>query len=210
MRALLFFLVVGTVTSAGVPDKGLRYKPGPGADADPPVVTYATGASQGLGYAFTVTFNRAPAEEHCAHDCANATLFVDADDDKGTGLKLGKEPPETGADLALTIQGVDRDAEGASPAQVKVKLRLLPQTAGDNVGETLWEGSSIETPERVKVNGTKVVVMLDTSDPRLPHTPRMRLVYHPPGEVAVVGQVVGFGKAGKIQVVSAKKKKKDF
>src|SRR6476646_9236393 len=83
----------------------INYKAPPSTEDDRPVATSITVGPQGSDYAFKVDFNKEPWGEACKNRCANATIFLDTDNDKRTGLKLpaqqdGKDAPETGADLA--------------------------------------------------------------------------------------------------------------
>src|SRR3954468_4408926 len=110
-RALLLLLAF-PLSALGGEKPCIAYKVPPNADEDDrPVATAITVGPQGSDYAFKLDFNKEPWGEGCKTRCANATVFLDTDNNKATGLKLpqkddGKDAPETGADLAVTVQGL--------------------------------------------------------------------------------------------------------
>ena len=81
---------------------------------------------QGTDYALQVRFDKIPWGEQCKSRCAATTVLLDTDDSPTTGLQpLDKKATETGADLAVSIEGkreyVDREAQ----SKLVVKLRQL-------------------------------------------------------------------------------------
>src|SRR5258705_87857 len=110
------------------------YKAPPSTEDDRPVATSITVGPQGSDYAFKVDFNKEPWGEACKTRCANATIFLDTDNNKATGLKLpvmekGKDAPETGADLAVTIQGQREYKDQSSLSTLKIKVKQYSEDA---------------------------------------------------------------------------------
>src|SRR5262245_49373126 len=109
MRCLLLLALL-PLTARATEKPCITYQAPPAGEDDRPVATSITVGPQGSDFAFKIDFNKDPWGETCKNRCANATLFIDTDNDKKTGLKLpakddGKDAPETGADLAVVIQG---------------------------------------------------------------------------------------------------------
>src|SRR5688572_26362915 len=107
--SFLFACLFGAAAAAGE-KPCITYKAPPSTEDERPVAVSITVGPQGSDYAFKVDFNKEPWGEACKTRCANATIFLDTDNDKRTGLKLpvsdsAKDAPETGADLAVIIQG---------------------------------------------------------------------------------------------------------
>src|SRR3990167_7923748 len=69
----------------------ISYKAPPSGDDDRPVMTTIVVSPQGTDYAFKLEFNKPPWGEDCKTRCANATLFLDTDNNKSTGLKLDRK-----------------------------------------------------------------------------------------------------------------------
>ena len=94
-RILLAVLSFSTVAAAEKPT--ILYKAPPSSEEDRPVITRIVASAQGTDYAFKVDFDKSPWGADCKTHCANATVFIDADNNKKTGLKLADEKaPETG------------------------------------------------------------------------------------------------------------------
>jgi hypothetical protein len=104
-------ILIASTSAAAPPRSTFRYK-APKEEDQRPVIIDATIAPQGSDFAMRLVFNKEPWGEACKNRCANSTLFLDTDSNTTTGLQLGKQP-ETGADMAVVIQGV-REYRGAS------------------------------------------------------------------------------------------------
>src|SRR5215212_1915312 len=130
--ALLFSLL--PLAAAALEKPCIVYKAPASTEDDRPVATSITVGPQGSDYAFKVDFNKEPWGESCKTRCANATIFLDTDNDKRTGLKLpakedGKENPETGADLAIVIQGQREYKAQSSLSTLKIKVKQYAEDA---------------------------------------------------------------------------------
>ena len=173
----------------------ITYKAPPSNDDDRPVITQVVFAPQGSDYAFRVEFDKPPWGESCHTRCANATLFLDTDNNRSTGLKLADaKAQETGADLAISIQGVREFAEASARATLKVKITQYSEdaTAVDQ-GSTLAELSTTDG-ERVLSEGNSLYLLVDASIGNIPSGAKARVVYHPPDSKPISG--VGKGMAG--------------
>ncbi len=170
----------------------ITYKAPPSGEDDRPVITQVVFSPQGSDYAFRIEFDKAPWGETCRSRCANATLFLDADNNRSTGLKLADpKAAETGADLAITIQGVRELA--SAKAVLKVKLTQFGEEAtSTEQGSTLAELTPTDG-ERMLAEGTSVYLLIDASLGNLPTGPKVRVVYHPPDSKPLSG--VGKGLA---------------
>lgn len=198
MNRLAFALCSLLALSALAEKPVLAWKPPPPGDDDRPVIVEVVLGPQGSDYAFKIEFNKEPWGEVCGSRCANATLFLDADNNKGTGLKL-KDPkaPETGADLAVTIQGVKDYQEGAGHPMLKVKVKQFTEDATSvEQGNELVEMDQRTDPERVLGQGTSVYLLIDANIGSLPAGAKVRVVYHPPDSKALVGYAQGLSAAG--------------
>lgn len=175
---------------------------------------------QGTDYAFKLEFNKAPFGEECRTRCANATLFLDTDNNKSTGLKLADpKAPESGADIALTIQGTRVAKEGASTATLHVKVMQYAEDATSvEEGITLAELDPVGDSERVLASDTSVYLLIDANMGNQPAGKQLRAVYHPPDSKPLVGMAKGLAspaagrvelfKDGKLSNPTIKKKKK--
>lgn len=184
-----------------------------GVEAERPLIKEVSVNNEALDVAFHVTFDRAPSGAACENRCANATLFVDTDHDKSTGLKLSDTKAlENGADVALVFQGRKSSGEEGETAEFLIRIKKLANEAGGHDDPALLhEFDMLRDKQRMHVRDANVVVMLDTSENHFPLGRRMRLIYHPPGSTAVEGVVTGPVKAAgarKVQVVDESKKKK--
>lgn len=172
----------------------------PSEDGERPMATEVTVAPQASDFAFKVVFNKTPWGEECKNRCANVTLFVDTDNSTSTGLQLGKSA-ETGADLAINIQGARDYRESRADVLLKVKVRAFGSdaTAVDQ-GELVSEMNNRQDPERVESDGETVYVLIDGTSATLPSGKQMRVVYHPPGQSAVSGLTTGMLAGGNSKV----------
>ncbi len=194
-------LLLGALAHAGEKPT-ITYKAPPAGEDDRPVITEVVLGPQGSDYALKVEFNKEPWGEACHTRCANATLFLDTDNNKATGLKL-KDPKaaETGADLALTIQGLREFKDTRTVQTLKVKVVQYAEDATTvESGTQLTELDMKRDTERVLAEGTSVYLLIDTNIGNLPAGSKTRLVYHPPEAKAVVGVAPGISAAGASRV----------
>ncbi|MCC6335420.1 MAG: hypothetical protein IT380_15695 [Myxococcales bacterium] len=174
------------------------YKNPPAGDEERPVMTEIVVGPQGSDYAFKLEFNKAPWGEECGTRCANATLFLDTDNNKSTGLKLSDpKAPETGADIALTIQGTKDLHGGVRLPTLKVKVVQYAEDATTvEQGMSLAELDPKVDTERVLAEGTSVYLLLDANIGNLPSGQKLRVVYHPPDSKPLVGMAKGLSAPG--------------
>lgn len=169
---------------------------------DRPVATAITVGPQGTDYAFRIDFNRAPWGDECKTRCANATIFLDTDNNKATGLQLAdKKAPQTGADLAITIQGTRDYKEGSAESNLKVKVKAYPE--GDtriDQGRLLTEMDQKHDEDRVQGQGESVYVLVDANIGDLPAGPKLRVIYQPPDSKPLVGMAKGLSAPGASRV----------
>lgn len=202
----------------------ITYKAPPSTEDDRPVATSITVGPQGSDYAFKVDFNKEPWGEGCKTRCANATIFLDTDNDKRTGLKLpaagGKEAPETGADLAVTIQGLREYKSESSLSTLKIKVKQYSEDATSaDQGTDLVEMDGRVDTERLNPVEKTVYLLVDANIGTLPSNPKIRVIYHPPETKPIVGYAKGLNAPGanRVEIFKdgkltnpAKKKKKDY
>ncbi|MBI3185206.1 MAG: hypothetical protein HYZ28_23970 [Myxococcales bacterium] len=195
MDRRLALLVAGLAAAQAVgKDKPtVAYRPLATDEEDRPVATAIFAGTQGSNYALRVDFDKTPWGEDCKSRCANATVLLDTDGSRSTGLQLAqKGAPETGADLAVTIQGARDYREGSADVRLRVKVRQLGDDARTvEDGSTLQELDHRNDAERLVVEGKSVFVLVDATSGTLPSGPAMRVVYHPPGAKPVVGSTKG-------------------
>jgi hypothetical protein len=187
---------------AAAPRSTLRYSPPP--DEERPVIVDATVGPQGSDFAMRLVFNQVPWGEACKNRCANATLFLDTDASPATGLQLGKGVPETGADLAVIVQGAREYKERSADTFLRVKVRQLGDNASSvDEGEALSDLDHRQDPERVQVEDRTVYLLIDGTSPTLPSSRKVRVIYHPPGGKALQGSVPGMlggGPGGTVRI----------
>lgn len=203
----------------------ITYKAPAGEEDDRPVATAITVGPQGSDYAFKVDFNKEPWGEACKTRCANATIFLDTDNDKRTGLKLptqekGKDAPETGADLAVTIQGTREYKSESSLSKLKIKVKQYGEDATSaEQGTELMEMDSTSDTERLNPVEKTVYLLVDANVGSLPSNPKIRVIYHPPETKPLVGYAKGLNAPGanRVEIFKdgklsnpVKKKKKDY
>jgi hypothetical protein len=186
----IVYLAAGLLaTSAAAKDSSssatLHYRPPPDAVDRPLPVDISVGP-KGSDLLVKVTFDQVPWGEECKNRCANATLFLDTDDNRTTGLRMGDGKPETGADLAVTIQGAREYKEKSADVFLRAKVRQLAD--GDTAlehGEVIAELTHRTDPERVTVDKKAVTVLVDATNLTIPSGKTMRVVYHPPADKAL-------------------------
>ncbi len=198
----------------------IAYKAPPSGDDDRPVMTSIVISPQGTDYAFKLEFNKAPWGEECRTRCANATLFLDTDNNKTTGLKLADpKAAETGTDIAVTIQGSKALKDGVTTAVLRVKVMQYSEDAiSVEEGHTLIEMDPINDSERVLASDTSVYLLIDANMGEQPAGKQLRVVYHPPESKPLIGMAKGLAspstgrvelfKDGKLTNPAPKKKKK--
>jgi hypothetical protein len=188
----LFSTLIACTALAGE-KPAFTYKSPPEGDDERPVIVEAVVSPQGSDYAFKLEFNKEPWGEGCKQRCANATLFLDLDSSKSTGLKLkDAKAEETGADLAITIQGTRDVKEGVAVPGLRVKVVQYAEDATSvDQGTTVMELDQRRDPERVLAQGTSVYLLVDANAGNLPSGAKMRVVYHPPDSKPLVGTAVG-------------------
>lgn len=193
---LLLACTLLAVPSLAAPPK-VTFRSDAPPDGERPVILDATIGPQGSDFAMRLRFDKVPWGEECKNRCANATLFLDTDGNASTGLQLGKKVPETGADLAVIIQGA-RDYKGSSSeAYLRVKVRQFT-TASKNVDDTeaLADLTHRLDPERVQLDDSTVFLLIDATAPTLPSARKVRVVYHPTGGKAVEASIPGMLSGG--------------
>ncbi|MCK8496219.1 MULTISPECIES: hypothetical protein [Myxococcus] len=177
-------------------------------DGERPVIVDAVIAPQGSDFAMRLRFDKEPWGEECKNRCANATLLIDADSSKQTGLKLTAGAPGNGADLAVIIQGVREYAtESGKGAKnwLRVKVRLLNNEASSvDDGELLAELSHKHDTDRIQSDGKTVYLLVDSTHPSIPAGRKARVVYQPPGgkpiQANVTGLIGGGGSKGNVKI----------
>lgn len=200
-------LLAAVVSSVALAKPTLTWSPAED-ETERPLATEVTVAPQASDLAFKVVFNKAPWGEECKNRCANVTLFVDTDNSVGTGLQLGKAA-ETGADMAINIQGARDYKDSRADVMLKVKVRMFGSDATSvEQGELVTELNSRQDPERVESDGETVYVLVDGTSATLPSGKLMRVVYHPPGQSAVTGTSSGMLAGGNSKVEVFKKGQK--
>jgi hypothetical protein len=183
-------------SSAAAPPKAtFRYTPP--TDEERPVIVDATIGPQGSDFAMRLRFDKEPWGELCKNRCANATLFLDTDGNTTTGLQLGKKVPETGADLAVIVQGAREYKGTSSDTFLRVKVRQFT-SASKNVDDTeaLADLNHRQDPERVQLDENTVYLLIDATAPTLPSARKVRVVYHPVGGKAVQATIAGILSGG--------------
>jgi hypothetical protein len=201
MRRLagLSVVLVGCASTAFAAEKPvIVYKAPPSTEDDRPVAVAITVGPEGSDYALRVDFNKEPWGEGCHTRCAIATLFLDTDNNKTTGLKLSDpKAPESGADLSITIQGLRELKEGVVTSQLKVKVKQFAEDATSiEQGTSLSEFDPTNDPERVRAVEKSVYLLVDTNIGTLPVGQKVRVVYHPPDSKPLIGMAKGIGAPG--------------
>ena len=204
-RSLRLFstaLALWALPATALEKPAITYKAPPSGEEDRPVAVAITVGPQGTDYAFRIDFDKAPWGEECRTRCANATIFLDTDNNKGTGLKLSdKAAAQTGADLAITVQGT-RDFKGtSSETNLRVKVKQYPEDATSvDQGRVLAELNQRENEDRLTANGNSVYLLVDANAGDLPAGPKMRVIYQPPDSKPLVGTAKGLNAPGASRV----------
>lgn len=193
--AILLLLLAAAVQARGA-GPVIRFHPPQDPD-ERPTATEISVAPQGSDFAFRVVFNQAPWGELCKNRCASTTVFVDTDHNKATGLQLGAKAAETGADVALTLQGSRDYGQGHSRPVFHARARYLPDGARSlEDAELLSELDPQRDPERLQIEENTVYVLLDASSANLPSGRAARVIYHPPGAKALTADIHGMTGSG--------------
>jgi hypothetical protein len=176
----------------------ITFKAPPSTEDDRPVIVAVTMAPQGTDYGFKIDFNKAPWGDECRNRCANATVFLDTDDDRQTGLKLeDPQAQQTGADLAIVIQGLrDYRAESSLPT-LKVKVRQFNEQSTSSLdGSELLDLEVRRDAERFTAKENSILLLVDTNVGSITWGRRVRAIYIPPESKALVGYGAGKGPSG--------------
>ncbi|WP_164015218.1 hypothetical protein [Pyxidicoccus trucidator] len=200
---LLVCTLLAAGTSLAAKEKPtFRYTAPP--DGERPVIVDATIGPQGSDFAMRLRFDRAPWGDACKSRCANATLLLDTDSSKQTGMRLTGDAPGNGADLAIVIQGVREAAkENGGPPEtwLRVKVRLLADNARSaDDGELLAELNHRQDTERLHSDEDTVYLLVDATSPAIPSARKVRVVYQPPGGKplqATIPGMIGGGASGR-------------
>jgi hypothetical protein len=174
------------------------YKNPPDDEDARPVITEAVVGPQGTDYALSLEFNKAPWGEVCKTRCANATLFLDTDSDKKTGLRLvDDKAPENGADLAIVVQGPRVLKEGVSRATLTVKvLQFTHEASSAEQGAVLAELDPRNDPERLLSEAKGLYLLIDANLADIPQGKKLRVIYHPPDSKPLSGTARGMATPG--------------
>ncbi|QDE89424.1 hypothetical protein BHS06_10895 [Myxococcus xanthus] len=198
-RPLLLCTLLAGTAFAAKERATFRYSAPP--DGERPVIVNAVIGPQGSDFAMRLRFDKVPWGDECKSRCANATLLLDTDNSKQTGLRLAtKNAPGNGADVAVVIQGVRDYAkqEGAPPVSwLRVKVRLLGSEASSvDDGELLAEFNHRQDPERLHVDGETIYLLVDATSAALPSARKARVVYQPPGAKPLQATIPGMIGSG--------------
>lgn len=201
-RAVLLLTVLAAASAfakgsaAGV----LRFHPPPDPDERPlPVEIYA--APQGSDYALRLEFDKLPWGDQCGRRCADATIFIDTDNNRRTGLDLGPKAKETGSDLAITVIGERMYREHSADTFLKIRVRRLTDVTSVGQGDVLVELDHRHDADRVQSDGTRVYARIDGTDSTIPTAKTMRIIYHPPGQDALQTTTAGMLSSGRVRNV---------
>lgn len=194
LLSLTCTLAAGT-SGAAPPRSTFRYSPP--ADEERPVIVDATIAPQGSDFAMSLRFSKEPWGDACKNRCANATLLLDTDANTSTGLQLGKKLPETGADMAVVVQGTREYRVDSTIPLLRVKVRQLTgESRSVDEGEALADLNQAQDPERVQLDETTVYLLIDATSPTLPSARKVRVIYHPPAAKALQATIAGMLSGG--------------
>ncbi len=186
----------------------IEWQPPDSTDDDRPLLTKVIVTATGSDYSLKLDFDKGPFGEACRNRCANASLFIDTDNDKRTGVKL-QDPnaAENGADLVVVVQGVRELRNEGSAADLKVLVKQFSEDATTLDGANLLtELDPHHDSERVTVSGTKVTVLIDANLGNLPAGKKLRVVYHPPEHGSMVAVTTGLAApAGRVELFKGNK-----
>lgn len=188
--------LIATTSVAATPRSTFKYS-APKEEDQRPVIIDATIGPQGSDFAMRLLFDKEPWGENCKTRCANVTLFLDTDNNTTTGLQLGKKLPETGADMAVVVQGAREYKGSSSFAVLRVKVRQLTgESTTVDEGEALADLNNHQDPERVQIDANTVYLLIDATGPTLPSARKVRIVYHPPAAKPLVATIDGMLSGG--------------
>ncbi|MHB8873488.1 MAG: hypothetical protein ACYC8T_07355 [Myxococcaceae bacterium] len=203
---------LATSLAAAREKPAISFRPLASGDEERPVATEIVVGPQGSDYAFRVEFDKLPWGDECKNRCANATIFLDTDSNKNTGLQLkDKKAAETGADIAVTVQGAREYKENSADVLLRVRVRQFSDASTSvDEGETMSELDHRSDPERLHVEGRTVYVLIDATNGTLPSGSKMRVIYHPPDVKPLVGAAKGLLASGvaKIEIFKQGKRSK--
>lgn len=194
----LIAIILSSVALAKPPKPTLTYRPS-GADAtERPVITSVYVGLKDSDYTLRLEFDKEPWGPSCGMRCANATLFIDTDNHRDTGLKLrDKSAAENGADLVVLIQGVTELQGDGAVDLLRARLRRIADQDSDvEAGALVAEYDHRRNQERLVAEGTSVYILVDSNIGNLPAGSKMRVVYHPLGAQAVSGFASGISARG--------------
>lgn len=191
MRASIAILATLISPWALAAEKPVILHEGP-TDEERPLIAEVHAGPQGSDFAFEIRFDQLPWGDQCKARCANATLFVDLDDSTATGLQLGPKAKETGADLAVTVQGMREFLELGARSYLRVRVRQLTKgEASMDDGAIVADLDHRRDPERLQTDGDTVWTLVDMTSLNLPAGKKARVIYHPPGAAALQGTTRG-------------------
>lgn len=183
-------------TSAAAPPRSTFSYKAPKDEEQRPLIVDATIGPQGSDFAMRLRFDKVPWGDVCKNRCANITLFLDTDNNTSTGLQLGKQP-ETGADMAIVIQGVREYRGASSTALLRIKVRQLTgEDKSVDDGEALADLTNHQDPERVQLDENTVYLLIDATGPTLPSARKVRVIYHPPADKPLQATIAGMLSGG--------------
>lgn len=198
-----------TLPASSFANPVFTFKPAP--DEERPVITELRATPQGADLSLEVLFDRAPFGALCGLRCANATVFIDTDDNPKTGVQFGKNAPETGAELAVVLQGTNDYRTGDGEPYFRVKVRELPNGARALADDApVLDLDHRKDKARVQVDAETAFVLVDASATGVKWGKKLRLVYHPPARLPVSGKAAGFTtkKGGQVEIIGGGSKKK--
>ncbi|MFL5347243.1 MAG: hypothetical protein ACJ8AT_20865 [Hyalangium sp.] len=191
--------LIASTSAAAPPRSTFRYTAP--KDEERPVIADALIAPQGSDFAMRLRFDKEPWGEQCKTHCANAIVLLDTDANTTTGIQLGKNHPETGADMAVIIQGVREYKGTSSSAQLRVKVRQLTgESKSVEDGDALADLNNHQDPERIQLDENTVYLLIDATGPTLPSARKVRVIYHPPAakplQATIAGTLSGGSSSG--------------
>lgn len=197
MKRPLLTLACTLLASAGTAAPARStFKYTPPAEDERPVITDALIAPQGSDFAMRLRFDKPPFGE-CKTRCANSTIFLDTDSNTTTGIQLGKDQAETGADMAVIIQGTRVYKGESSNSVLRVKVRQLTgETKDVDGGEALADLDNTQDAERVQLDENTVYLLIDATGATLPSGRKVRVIYHPPAAKAIQSSIAGMLSGG--------------
>jgi len=141
---------------------------------------------------FKLEFNKPPWGEDCKTRCANATLFLDTDNNKTTGLKLADpKAAETGTDIAVTIQGAKALKEGVATSVLRVKVIQYSETPPRRRGP---QPRRARSDQRLGAGARRRHLGLPAhrrEHGRAAGRKQLRIIYHPPESKPLIGMANG-------------------